>query len=358
MSTTVRLKDVAEAAGVDISTASTILGQKPKAARFAEATRQRIFEAALKLNYQPNAAAQALATRRTGTIGLTLHSEVPNGWANRYFAGQLVGVEEVCRERGYGLQINLYDLDDLDSFVFPKQVRQRAVDGVILAGWVKSGIIDRFADLKIPVVCIGENHDVQHPVPFVSVDHVAKAMEAIRYASGMGHRRIGYAMLPQKQKREIASRVAAAVRHELALAEVSFCLIEQESSADASRSGQEMLDQLMAMPAGLRPTVVIFTTLDLALGVMKAMRKRGLHCPDDLSLIADNNDDDLCELCEPTMTAMGQDLPQLGRTAATALIASLESGSEPLLTPHLSANPLAVRHSVARLSDAPQLTTA
>ena len=347
MSISAKLKDVAEAAGVDISTASTILAKKPKASRFAESTRVRIFEAARKLNYQPNAAARALATQRTGSIGLTLHSEVPRGWANLYFAGQLVGVEEVCRTRGYGLQINLYDLNDVKSFVFPKHVQQRAVDGVILAGYVRSGIIQKFREFGIPIVCIGENHDVRELVPRVSVDHVAKALEAIRYSASLGHRRIGYFALPSKQKAEIARQLKAAVAADVSLAKIDLRVFVQEASANIGQSGAEVLDQLALLPPAERSTVLIFTTLDLPIGVLKAMRLRGLRCPDDLSIIADN-DDDLCEITEPPLTAMGQDLQALGRIAANELIDELEGEAAPAVSP-LPPRPLKIRESVAKL---------
>ena len=322
MTSSAKLKDVAEAAGVDISTASTILARKPKASRFAEATRVRIFEAARKLNYHPNAAARALATQRTGSIGLTLHSEVPRGWANLYFAGQMVGVEEVCRTRGYGLQINLYDLNDVKSFVFPKHVQQRAVDGVILAGYVRSGIIQKFREFGIPIVCIGQNHDVREQVAIISVDHVAKALEAVRYAASLGHRKIGYFALPSRQKLEIANQIHAAIEADPSLSNINFRVFIQESSSDAGKSGIEALDQVVLRSPEDRPTVLIFTTLDLSIGALRAIRLRGLRCPEDISIIADN-DDDLCEITDPPLTAMGQDLPALGRIAAECIDRSI-----------------------------------
>lgn len=351
--TNVTLKDVARIVGVDVSTASTILGRKPKAARFAASTRQAIFDAAQRLNYQPNAAAQALATRRTGCIGMTLSNQVLRGWANHYFAGQLVGVEEVCRKRGYGLHINLYDLDNLDSFVFPKHVHQRAVDGLILAGYVRSGVIDRFKEFGIPVVCLGENHEVREQAPTISVDHVAKAVDAVRHAASLGHRRIGYCSLPTKRKAEITQQVQAAVASDEALREVSLGVFIERSDLDMTIPGRELVDQVASIPSPERPTVMIFTTLEMPIAVLKEMRRRGWRCPDDLSIIADN-DDDICEITDPPLTAMGQDLSRLGRIAANALIDGLESeAEEPMVPlPHVKARPLAIRQSVARLHEA------
>jgi DNA-binding LacI/PurR family transcriptional regulator len=346
----VRLKDIAHAAGVDVSTVSTILAGKPKAAHFSEATRHRVHEVARRLNYQPNAAARALSTRRTGNVGLTLHSGTPHGWANLYFAGQLVGVEEVCRARGYGLHINLYDLNNPERFVFPKHVQQRAVDGVILAGHVRGGIIQQFRNFGVPVICLGENHDVSEDVPIVCVDHVAKALEAVRYAATKGHRRIGYCTLPTRQKAAVAELVQDAVADDPSLAGIDLRVFVQASHGDTIKSGRELLDNIWALTPPERPSVIIFTTLDVPIGVLREMRVRGLRCPEDLSLIADNNDEELCSLTQPPLTAMGQDLPLLGRTAANTLIELLEAGTPSRAIAKVPFQPLEIRDSVALVS--------
>src|SRR6218665_2095276 len=62
------IHEVAEAAGVSISTVSYALsGKRP----ISEKTRRRIEEAALALGYQPDAGARMLAGRRTSIFALT-----------------------------------------------------------------------------------------------------------------------------------------------------------------------------------------------------------------------------------------------------------------------------------------------
>ena len=68
----VTLKKIAEEVGVQESTVSRILNKKYSSIKFSEETRKKVTETAERLGYQPNAAARALATKRTGYLGSIL----------------------------------------------------------------------------------------------------------------------------------------------------------------------------------------------------------------------------------------------------------------------------------------------
>ena len=85
------LKDIAQIAGVNESTVSYVINNKPKAKCFQEKTRERILNIARDLNYHPNAAARALSTCKTGNIGFILSDQVEGLWENPYWAQMLTG---------------------------------------------------------------------------------------------------------------------------------------------------------------------------------------------------------------------------------------------------------------------------
>ena len=64
-------EDVAKQAGVSRTTVSFVLNNTP-GFNIREKTRQRVLKAAKELGYVPDAAAQALASRRSRIIGLIL----------------------------------------------------------------------------------------------------------------------------------------------------------------------------------------------------------------------------------------------------------------------------------------------
>ena len=68
----VRIKDVAERAGVSTTMVSLYLNHHPLSARMAEKTKQRIDEAVRELNYQPSATARSLKKGKSKTLGLVI----------------------------------------------------------------------------------------------------------------------------------------------------------------------------------------------------------------------------------------------------------------------------------------------
>src|SRR5690606_15997775 len=99
MNKRVRLKDVAERAGVAVNTASTILNKRPNSWASKE-TEARVFEAARELGYRPSKTARALRSGRYHTIGLLIQD-----LANPFFCTLADELELAAEERGYGLLV-------------------------------------------------------------------------------------------------------------------------------------------------------------------------------------------------------------------------------------------------------------
>src|SRR5690606_34358155 len=99
MNKRVRLKDVAERAGVAVNTASTILNQRPNSWASKE-TEARVFEAAKELGYRPSRTARALQSGRYNSICLL----IPD-LTNPFFATLADELEVAVEERGYSLLV-------------------------------------------------------------------------------------------------------------------------------------------------------------------------------------------------------------------------------------------------------------
>ncbi len=95
------LRDVAQLAGVSHQTVSRVINHHPSVAPL---TRERVQQAIAELGYRPNAAARALVTGSTRTIGLVTVN--PNQFGP---AQTMVGLERAARDAGYGLSVTILD---------------------------------------------------------------------------------------------------------------------------------------------------------------------------------------------------------------------------------------------------------
>src|SRR5262249_19082038 len=100
----VRMKDVAEAAGVSRTTASFVLSGRE--AGIAPETQQRVRQVAHHLGYRPHAGAQALATGRTRRIGIVLNEPSNFQQGDMYFAHVLAGITSGALRRNYNLLLH------------------------------------------------------------------------------------------------------------------------------------------------------------------------------------------------------------------------------------------------------------
>jgi LacI family repressor for deo operon, udp, cdd, tsx, nupC, and nupG len=319
----VTLQDIADKIGVRRSTVSRVLNNSAGTTRVSEARRQQILKLAHELGYHPNSSARALSRKQTGHVGFMLSDRVTDGLANMYFAHQLVGVEQECRKRGYGVNVSLYNLSNLESFIFPPKVGERSVDGLILAGYIEASVVAKFTEFGVPCIAIGDNLEVQNLIPTISCDVSGGVFDAVTYGVSLGHRRILYVSEPSRRGKEVAALLSARIA---ASPETAACQFEVANMpdvrgdySDASRLGE----LLLAQPVSERATLVLATDQTLA-ALIGVLREAGVDCPKDISVIA-VNDTLLCQFSAPQITAVNQGVAELGVIAASLLIDHLEA---------------------------------
>ncbi len=347
----VTLKDIAKAVGVGESTVSRVLNRTPNPIKISEETSEKIFRAAKELGYQPNAAARALATRKTGHIGFILSDAVTDGFANSFFAQGLAGVEQACRERGYGLNISLYNLSNIDSFIFPPKVSQRSVDGLVLIGYVEAAVVHRFKEFGIPCICIGEDVEVAGIVPIVASDTFGGRWMSIQYAVKLGHKRILFDAGSHRRPKEIGQLLIEKAKQEPETASCSITLLDDANHLSNYSTAKYIIRQWLSTPKHQRPTMIMASDQSL-FALLSEMDKHGLRCPEDISLLS-NCESRLCEFARPALTSVWQDLFKMGQTAANILIDCLETGEE-LTVQHSKDDfpcKLFIRESCARIGD-------
>ncbi|WP_076997582.1 LacI family DNA-binding transcriptional regulator [Variovorax sp. KK3] len=323
---TVTIRDVAQAAGVHVSTVSRALSPD-KRGLISEEVLRVVEEAAQRLGYRPNRAASALRTGRTHTIGVL----VPD-ITNAVFPPILQGIEASASARGYFVFVaNVMD-QALARPIVERMLAQQ-VDGVVLAIATRDDpLIDYLRQVGMRAVLVNRGDERGRLPAVVSDDRLAMKL-AVDHLVATGHRRIAHLAGPQGVPTGVARRQGV----EQALRDCGLPLVAVAECESYSReAGRQAMAQLLAQPE--RPEAVVCCNDLVALGAYDELRARGLRVPHDIS-ITGHNDMPLVDMVDPPLTTIRLPHRELGWRAAETLFDEIDgralSASTVVLRPEL-----------------------
>lgn len=333
------LSDVARRAGVSLATASTVLNNPRSNTRVSEATRERIQDAARVLRYHPNAHARSLLGRKTATIGVVFGLEratvaVANPYVFTVFQGIVAGAAEA------GHNVTLFTDPWHGAERSAASFRDRRTDGlVIIAPTTNSDILPSLTEFGIPLVSVGSTDEGL--APSSDVDNAIGARLAVQHLLTLGHTRIahlpGDGILLNSVLRE---RAFLAAMKEAALPVPPEYL---QPGFYTSTSGYERTLRLLDLP---HPPTAIFAANDnVARGVLRATRERGVVVPGELSVVGFDGLPGI-STSTPVLTTIRQPLVEIGHEAARLLLRRI-NGEEVPPRPHLFAPELVIGDSTA-----------
>lgn len=272
------ITDVATLAGVSPTTVSFVLNRTGNSS-IPESTRQRVLAAAAELNYRPSAAARALVTRQTMTIGL-LSDEIASG---TYAVGTIQGAQDAAWKRDrLMLVVNTGGDSELEKRAVGLLI-DRQVDGIVYASYTTREV-DPPAELatvpSVLVNCLTADRRFRSLLP----DEFGAAQACTHSLLELGHRDIAFINGP-------LDYWAAAERlrgYESALKE-----FDVEPKPNLKKTGDwwpetayELTRELVDSAA---PTAILCGNDRMALGCYDALRERGLVVPDDVSVLGFDN---------------------------------------------------------------------
>jgi DNA-binding LacI/PurR family transcriptional regulator len=310
----VGIRDVAEEAGVSITTVSHALNGK---GRINPDTRQRVQEVAERLGYRPNTLARNLAGGRTGLIGLAVAQTLDERVAVSDFAhyAQLMSAATVAAfARGYALV--------LTSGTKEAAWSRLMLDGAIVVDPTrKDRLCEELRRRSVPLVTTGRVLGGGDGY-WVDNDHFAGTRAMLDHLAARGAKQIALLASPPVtsyaidvgeaykgwcEERGVRPRIAVAREH------------------PTEGAGFEATMRLLREPA---PPDAVYATLDrLALGALLAAQAQGLVVPGQL-LVAACADSDAGRNARPSLTALALNPEQIGREAV-AMVATLIEGGTP-----------------------------
>lgn len=313
-------RQVAEEARVSRTTVSLVLNQVPDASIGAE-TRQRVLEAARRLDYYPDAAARRLASGKTRTIALVWHRAPDHTYRDAFLPGLLDGISRAARRYGYQVLFRPVAVDEPNGS-YMELVRGRHTDGLILSGPRSDD--DLLLALRaegFPVVLHGCLHGVD--IPSVDVDNVQGAAAAVHHLLALGHRRVGMITNAPLVYAASGQRLDG-YRKALQAADIPYDeMLVREGNFD-EESGHAAIMDLMALD---RPPTAVFVASDMvAMGALRALHEEGMCVPGEVALVG-FDDITAARFITPALTTVHVPTFGLGWSAAELLIEVVEQGS-------------------------------
>ncbi|MGN6445100.1 LacI family DNA-binding transcriptional regulator [Amnibacterium sp.] len=315
------IRDVARVAGVSHQTVSRVLNNHIS---IRDETRDRVLAAMAELQYRPNAAARALSTNRSNTIG------VLNTVPDQYGAIRSIrAIEDAARARGRRVtSASVTGRDERTIREAVEHLLDQDIEAlVVVAPQVRA--FELIAELapEVPYVTLRSRAEESAP-DALAVDEIQGARLAVAHLADLGHRDIRHLAGP-KDWTEADARMQGFLL-ELLERELSVLppVLGDWTADFGHRAGLELLRR--------RDATAYFCANDqMALGLLHAARDLGLDVPGDVSVVGYDDIPEAAHL-SPPLTTVRTDFADLGRRCLIALVG--DDGStlaEPPVPPRL-----------------------
>jgi LacI family transcriptional regulator len=309
MPPTTTMKRIAGELGVSITTVSKVLNNRED---IGHATRARVLAKVAELGYQPNAVARSLTLRRTHTLGIVIPDLM-----HSFFVEIVAGIEAAASARGYGLLLCSSNEDSGKERQELDMLRQRQVDGVVLASVDAEGntdLLQQIASLGIGLVMIDRDDHPGVPCDRVLTDDLEVGRLATAHLISQGRKTIahitGTQVLHAKRRADgfrAAMKAAGLKLRPESIVRGGF------KEADGYRGMQKLLS--------IKPRAdAVFAANDpAAIGAMKAVWDAGLRVPDDVAVIG-AGDIAMGDMLRVPLSTVSWSREELGRAAAQLLL--------------------------------------
>jgi len=309
--TTVTLEDVARVAGVSTASVSRMM-REPSSV--SEKMRVKIENAINSLGWVPHAAARALATNKTRTIGAVFPT-----LANEHFSKATQVIQEELEKHDYTLLLACSQYDLQRELRQTRKMLERGVDALVLVGNAhEPALYPLLEQRQIPFVSTFTWREGNNPY-CIGSDNQHAFYDVTRYLIELGHRRFG--MLAQSAQSN--DRAAARLRGVKAALEEEGLAIRPAHYVEGYwgvEEGRELFRQLVASEP--KPTAVICGHGTFAMGALLEALSMGIRVPEEMTLFGFDDFELMKELPVPLSTIY---IPseEIGRKATQYLMAQL-----------------------------------
>ncbi|WP_432662210.1 LacI family DNA-binding transcriptional regulator [Wukongibacter baidiensis] len=318
----VTIKDIAERAGVSISTVSRTLNQD-KNLSISDETRQRILEIAEELQYKTRKERNKYrkqVVKQKHNVGLLLLYSQREELNDPYYLSIRHSIKEESMQIGFNIIEMFYDCEN------NKNIKKHSLKGLIVVGsqaqYEKIDCNDVLEEIE-HIVFVDFNPEIES-ADSILMDFERTVKEAIYYLIGSGHDKIGF-IGGKELHNEVLSNSSPEKIHDIR-EHIYYETLNKEKKYDlryvcvegqySCEQGYESMKRLIDQED--MPTAVFIASDTMAIGALKALREKEIRVPEDVSIVS-CNDIPTAEFVMPALTTIRANTELMGIMAVRTM---------------------------------------
>lgn len=314
-----QLQDIANVAGVNVSTVSMVINGRARERRISEKLEKKILEVAKQLNYKPNVLAKSLRSGKSYILGLILPD-----MANSTFARLGRYVEEMATSEGYRIMSCSSGEDDENPESLINSLIDYQVDGIIIAPTTRMSpsLFQMIEDSSTPYII------VDRFLPYANTSQVVVDNYTIGYASTehllrQGLRKIAILTFPTSllHMDERISGYKSAMDHNRNIVQPGYIeVIPYEHTAEETCRA---IDRILSLKPAIEGIIFLSNMIGLpALEYLYQVKK--IKIPEELKLIS-MEAAPYFSLMNPSITAVNLNIKQMAEKSMELLLRTIRS---------------------------------
>ena len=331
----ITIREIASIAGVSRSTVSLVLNNSPLV---KPETRERVLKIIRETGYVPNSNARNLNWRSTRCLGIVVISDQQRSTSydfstpvGLFSLNVMRGITSRLADSDYSVIIEYYAFEDQalatdgggihppESLMLPKLIRERKVDGAFLVGgFCTASLLNGCLATGIPLITVGVGADTPLCDAVIS-DPCEGTYTALKRLYDQGRRHLGLVNCPHSF-RSAAPRLEGMKRF---CRDMGLPFREENVIFGQHNNGQSAYEAIQAAwQMGQRFDGLVAANPQSALGAMRFLSEQNVRIPQDLSIIA-YEDNALCGYAIPPLTAINIQKEKMGAEAASLMLQRL-----------------------------------
>lgn len=308
------IRDVAAKAGVNASTVSRVFSGK---ATISPGTRERVLAAAAALDFQPNAIARSLSVRRTNTIAIVVPHIFDGYFEDSFFPQIMRGLLNTAYAKGFRVLVSGSNSHaDVINQTF-QILGSRQADGiVVLSNRLDVDTVGALRSQATPFVLVGHPPVDYQDISWIDADNAHWTGVVIDHLIALGHRRIAF--VGGDPDVSVTRERLEGYQQTMRAAELAVHERWIDFGYFAEAGGYQAVERML--PLGDAAPTAYYAANDLmAVGILRALRERGIAVPEQVSVIGTNDSAEATHVV-PALTTLCVPYAQMAARAAEILI--------------------------------------